>query len=137
MTDLELTLFLAASFAVVWTWQSWAWAVLLPGIPLGMMLRRRTGRVRVLVIGGGAAMILLAANAGVIGAKISREPDFAAGIYSPYVLWTILAACWLFHSVLALLLVWCGTLITERVMRAQRLPTKESSRRRRRARPDR
>lgn len=128
--DLGFSLLFAGFFAVVTIWQSWAWALLLPSFLVGMLLRRRLPRSRALLIGGGAALVMLAGNTGLIGAGLRTDPDFISGVYPAYFLGLVLALCWLLHTVLALLLLGAGCLLTEAVLRARAVPAPASSPRR-------
>jgi hypothetical protein len=128
MSDFAFSVLFAGFYAVVTVWQSWAWALLLPCLPVGMVLRRRFATGRALLLGGGTALVVFAANAGVIGATLAAGPDFTAGVYPSYFLGLVAAMCWLLHALLALLLLWCGCLLTEAVLRAARQPRSASRR---------
>jgi hypothetical protein len=118
MADLTFSVLFAGFFAVVTIWQSWAWALLPPFLPLGMVLRRAFARARTLLLGSGTALVLFAANSGVIGARLQADPEFAAGIYPSYFFGLVVALCWLLHTLLAVVLLGAGCLFTEAVVRA-------------------
>jgi hypothetical protein len=135
MSDVAFSVLFAGFYAVVTVWQSWAWVLLLPCLPVGMVLRRRFDRGRTLLLGGGTALVIFAASAGVIGATLSAGPDFTAGVYPSYFLGLVAGLCWLLHTLLALLLIWGGCLLTEAVLRAARSSESSAHRTARRARP--
>ncbi len=122
MSDVLFNVLFAGFFAVATVWQSWAWALLLPCLPLGMLLRRRCTRSRTLLLAGGMALVLFAANAGVIAARLQADPDFVAGVYPSYFFGLVVALCWLLHTLLAVVLLGTGCLFTEAVMRASTSP---------------
>lgn len=105
----------ALLLAVTAIWGSWAWALILAGVPGAMLLRRRLARRPTLTVGGASALVALAANTGVLGAGLRADPDFASGIYPPYLLGLVLATCWLTHSLLGLAAIWLGCLLAEAV----------------------
>ena len=136
MTDLSLSLLFAGLLALVTLWQSWAWALLLPCLPGGMLLRHGLPRGRALLVGAGIVMVAMATNTGVIGATLQADPDFAAGIYDPGFLWLVLALCWLLHTTVAVLLLAAGIALAEYTQRTRtgRTSASPSTRTRRRRR---
>jgi len=129
VTDALFWYLFAGFFAVVTIWQTWAWALLLPCLPAGMLLRRWLPRGRALLAGGAVAVVAFAANTGVIGATLQHDPDFAAGVYPPGFLALVLALCWLLHTLLACLVIGTGAAFTEIVLRARRPVTPTPPRR--------